>query len=276
LREELRQDASAHCEDMRDKWRDMIDAVEFVENLVSLGIEPSDKEQKAHDDARPSVQKWRDGLARANDTRVAIAAANAAAAEAAAAEAKAAKAAAAAEAKAAKAAKAAAAAEAKAAKAAAVAEAKAAKAAAVAEAKAAKAAAVAEAKSAKAAAAAEARTAKAAAVAEAKAAKAAAAAEARTAKEAAAREPRVSAVREVLLRGCKNGLALPRIAEDVKAFAAFENMPPALRAAVVRTILQVPVHGRKLFKQTCSEDRAVGTLAKYGVMSESDADDERS
>jgi colicin import membrane protein len=201
-REELRRDASAHCEDMRDKFRDMIAAVKLVENLVSAGIEPNKKEQKAHDDAWPAVRRQRAGSARANDTRMAIAAANAA----------------------------------------------------------------------------EAKAAKAAAVAEAKAAKAAAVAEARSAKAAAAREPRVLAVRAVLLRDRENGLAIPRIAEDVKAYAAFQNLTILKsRVMAVKMILQVQEHGRNLFKQTCPEDRAVGKLAKYGVvMSEIDADDERS
>jgi hypothetical protein len=34
----------------------------------------------------------------------------------------------------------------------------------------------------------------------------------------------------------------------------------------VKMILQVQEHGRNLFKQTCPEDRAVGKLAKYGVV----------
>ena len=68
MREEFRREALAHYEGMREKWRDMIDAVELVEKLESAGIEPSDEEKKAHDDARPSVEKWRDGLANGRDT----------------------------------------------------------------------------------------------------------------------------------------------------------------------------------------------------------------
>jgi hypothetical protein len=247
--------------DGRDKWRDMIDAVELVENLVSAGIEPSVEQQNAHDDALPAVRRQRAGRANGSDKMKDMNAAvklveNCKEAGI-------------------------------------VPNAKELKAHADAlpsvqgrrdglaranDARLApKAAAAAEAAkaAAEAAAVAEAKAAKAAAVAEAKAAKAAAVAEARSAKAAAAREPRVLAVRAVLLRDRENGLAIPRIAEDVKAFAAFENMPRGGRVNTVRLILQV--HGRNLFKQTCPEDKAVGKLAKYGVvMSEIDADDERS
>jgi hypothetical protein len=57
-REELRRDVLAHYQGMCDKFRDMIDAVELVENLERPATE---EEQNAHDAALPSVQKWRDG-----------------------------------------------------------------------------------------------------------------------------------------------------------------------------------------------------------------------
>ena len=49
---------------MRDKFRDMLDAVELVENLERPATE---EEQKAHDDALRSVQKWRAGRANGSD-----------------------------------------------------------------------------------------------------------------------------------------------------------------------------------------------------------------
>ena len=210
MREEFRRDALAHYEGMREKWRDMIDAVELVEKLESAGIGPSDEEKKAHDDARPSVEKWRDGgargLANGRETMKDMLAAvklvencNETGTKPSDEEKKAYD-------------------------------------------------------------------------------DALPYVQGRRDAAAAARKPRVLAVREVLLPYRENGLALPRIAEGVKAFPAFQDLTTLpSRVMAVKKILQEQVHGRNIFKQTCREDRAVGTLAKYGVVkSEIDADDERS
>ena len=63
-RERMRVEHAEFVEDMRRTWEAMVAAVKLVEDLVRQRKVPSDEQRAAADAARPSVERWRAGIAK--------------------------------------------------------------------------------------------------------------------------------------------------------------------------------------------------------------------
>ena len=66
-RERMRAEQAEFMEDMRRTWEAMVAAVKLVEDLVRQRKVPSPEQWAAADAARPSVERWREGIAKGGE-----------------------------------------------------------------------------------------------------------------------------------------------------------------------------------------------------------------
>jgi len=74
-RERMRVEHAEFMEDMRRTWEAMVAAVKLVEDLMRQRKDPTPEQWAAADAARPSVERWRSGRAKAPETFQAMVAA---------------------------------------------------------------------------------------------------------------------------------------------------------------------------------------------------------